>query len=93
MNKRPGRIEIWEGLLGTTSDVWKDSSKSGWLFFPKKKMSFCSFTIDLPILVRHNCLCIHNEYEYEYGYEYEYEYEYERSPRRRYLTFVATALS
>ena len=26
-------------------------------------------------------------------YEYEYEYEYERSSRRRYLTFVATALS
>ena len=25
--------------------------------------------------------------------EYEYEYEYERSSRRRYLTFVATALS
>ena len=35
MNKRPGRIEIWEGLSKTTSDVWKDSSKSGWLFFPK----------------------------------------------------------
>ena len=26
-------------------------------------------------------------------YEYEYEYEYERSSRRRYLKFVATALS
>ena len=29
----------------------------------------------------------------EYEYEYDYEYEYERSSRRRYLTFVATALS
>ena len=27
MNKRPGRISSWEGLLGTTSDVWQDSSK------------------------------------------------------------------
>ena len=33
MNKRPGRISSWEGLLKTTSDVWQDSSKSGWFFF------------------------------------------------------------
>ena len=30
---------------------------------------------------------------FDVEYEYEYEYEYERSSRRRYLTFVATALS
>ena len=30
---------------------------------------------------------------FDIEYEYEYEYEYERSSLRRYLTFVATALS
>ena len=44
-------------------------------------------------MVLANTFLVLTEYEYEYDYEYEYEYEYERSTRRRYLTFVATALS
>ena len=46
------------------------------------------------MVLANTCLVlIEYEYEYEYDYEYEYEYKYERSSRRRYLTFVAMALS
>ena len=33
MTKRTSRISSWEGLSGTTSDVWQDSSKSVFFVF------------------------------------------------------------
>ena len=70
MNKRPGRISSWEGLLGTTSDVWHNSSKSGCFFFPffeVFQIKSCNVTV-LPWIYQFCCSVLEGfRYFFDFG--------------------------